>query len=149
MNRDRFIAEVNRLVGTPYRHQGRSRCGVDCIGLIIVAAQAAGWTGTPPAADYSRQPSGRTFLAGLESHLVRVPMAEAVPGDVLFIRFRLHAGLSRVVSQPHHVAVLTAPSVVVHAASDVGRVVAQRMGSHWRDDPFRAYRFSEDEAWLS
>ena len=34
-----FVAAARGYVGVPWRHLGRSRTGVDCIGLVLLAAR--------------------------------------------------------------------------------------------------------------
>lgn len=37
-----FVAEARSYLGTPWRHQGRNRMGIDCVGLVIVSARING-----------------------------------------------------------------------------------------------------------
>jgi hypothetical protein len=41
---DKFINAARQLIDTPYQHQGRlPGTAVDCLGVVILAAQGAGW----------------------------------------------------------------------------------------------------------
>ena len=40
---ERVVAQAREMVGVRWRHQGRKPWAVDCIGLLIVAMQEAGW----------------------------------------------------------------------------------------------------------
>ena len=84
-----FVAAARSYVGVPWRHLGRSRTGVDCIGLVLLAAREAGWDLADPA-PYAREPQGTRLLEGILAHATRV--AEAAPGDVLLFRMGLYGG---------------------------------------------------------
>jgi cell wall-associated NlpC family hydrolase len=84
-----MVAEARAFLGVPWRHLGRSRAGVDCIGLVLLAAGAAG-VALPDPAPYAREPQGTRLLDGILAHARRVPAAE--PGDVLLFRMGLYGG---------------------------------------------------------
>ena len=46
---ERVLAEARALLGTQWRHLGRSETGIDCIGLVLVAAARAGIVLPDPA----------------------------------------------------------------------------------------------------
>lgn len=53
-----MVDEARRWVGVPFRHQGRTRFGVDCIGLgIVVRNECEPWPeGMATPTDYRRNP---------------------------------------------------------------------------------------------
>ncbi|MDD5585633.1 MAG: hypothetical protein PHY92_01580, partial [Alphaproteobacteria bacterium] len=64
----RMIAAARACLGTPFHHQGRKPgVGLDCIGLIVVALQAAGYD-VRDRFDYSPRPDGRSLVQALEEH---------------------------------------------------------------------------------
>jgi len=71
--------------GVPWRHQGRSRSGIDCIGLVITLAHELGLSDFDTHA-YNRSPDGVNFLSGFKSHMDRVPPGDEKPGDVVVLR---------------------------------------------------------------
>lgn len=89
MSPEAFVAAARSYVGVPWRHLGRSRTGVDCIGLVLLAAREAG-VELPDPAPYVREPQGTRLLEGILAHTTRV--AEAAPGDVLLFRLGLYGG---------------------------------------------------------
>ncbi|MBB5691774.1 C40 family peptidase [Roseomonas alkaliterrae] len=84
-----FVAAARDYIGVPWRHLGRSRTGVDCIGLVLLAARDVGWD-LPDPAPYAREPQGTRLLEGVLGHAPRV--ADAEPGDVLLFRLGLYGG---------------------------------------------------------
>jgi hypothetical protein len=113
---DRVVAAARRLVGTPFRPQGRDEGGLDCLGVALAAARGAGIERRLPA--FALRGTG---LGEGEAWLRRcgcraVPLAEAMAGDILLqvpaaVQLHLavrtenglieaHAGLGRVVERP-------------------------------------------------
>jgi hypothetical protein len=93
MTRDDIVSAARAWIGTPFVHQGRTRAGVDCIGLVLNVGWELGFL--PREYDvrgYSRIPDGRLF-AECDRMLTRIP-APAV-GGVLVMRFDI---------EPQHLA---------------------------------------------
>lgn len=114
------IAEARSWVGVPFLHQGRSREGVDCVGLVIVVGRACGLL----PADFERTAYGRTPFRGvlIEQISEVCERAEvAAPGTLVAIRWN---------REPHHVAICTGPTLI-HANARVGRVVEHGYRAQW------------------
>lgn len=114
------VAAARGWLGVPYRHQGRSRTGVDCIGLVIVAARDAG--AIPPDFDrrvYSRLPHRDELLNHVREncHQLEVPQ----PGAMVVIQWTKQAA---------HVA-LVGDGTLVHAYQSVGEVVEHGYRGRW------------------
>lgn len=78
-------------LGVPWRHLGRSREGIDCIGLVLLAARACGIAADDPA-PYAREPASHRLRQELAGMLDEVPLAEARAGDVVVFNLGLYAG---------------------------------------------------------
>lgn len=78
-----FVAEARSWVGVPFRHQGRSRAGVDCVGLLLVTCWALGLT-TYNAKGYGSTPDVEFMRSECERLMVR--STEPQIGDVLLVR---------------------------------------------------------------
>lgn len=107
-----LIREARKLVGVKYKHQGRSLAGVDCIGLVALAALNAGVdvfavSGIRDRRNYARKPDPAMF-ALIEQHCR--PIAEPVPGCMIFFRF---AGDSH----PRHLGLYSDTDTLIHAES--------------------------------
>jgi cell wall-associated NlpC family hydrolase len=111
------------LVGTPFRLHGRDpQAGLDCVGVLEAAIRACGCDVRLPnlyALRSCRQPD----LAPFASELGLLPIERPDrPGDVLLL-------------QPgpfqHHLAIITAPSIIVHAHAGLRRVVEGPIPAYW------------------
>ena len=124
-----FIAAARSYVGVPFRHQGRTRHGVDCIGLVVCAARDIGIT-LADRTDYARDPNG---LLPLEMARQFAPVESPQAGDILLMRFR---------GEPQHVAIL-AGETLIHSYASIGRVVEHGLDAKWRRRIVAAYRLKE------
>ena len=59
------LAEARSYIGVKWRHRGRSRFGIDCLGLVVKALEAGG-VAMRDRIDYGRTP----HLDGLEREMV-------------------------------------------------------------------------------
>ena len=138
MSPDGFAAAARGYVGVPWRHLGRSRTGLDCIGLVLLAARDAGLV-LPDPAPYAREPQGTRLLEGILAHAVRVP--EPAPGDVLLFRMGLYGG---------HVGIASAhPAWCVpaclHAYAPHRQVVEQPWDAELGAALIGAFRFQDQD----
>lgn len=115
-----IVAIARDWLGVPFAHQGRTRAGVDCGGLLIVVGEAAGLRITPPAV-YSQSPDPSLIHDTLLAHCERIDLSQRQPGDVLLFSF---AG------EPRHVGIASDIGVI-HAWAKPGRVVEHRLDSVW------------------
>lgn len=119
----RVIVEAARsCVGTAFRPQGRLLGqGLDCVGVVLVAARAAGiaWPEVPA---YRLGGEHGAVLERAFAALGCVPVDVPQWGDVVVL-----APLPR----QRHLGVLT-PAGLVHAHAGLGRVVEGPMDPAWR-----------------
>lgn len=118
-----------RFIGAPYMHKGRSRWGLDCIGLVVVVSRELGLCPGYTDPDYGSPPDPRLLQELLRGYLA--PGSKEQPGDVLLFRF---------VREPQHVAIRTSYGLV-HSYERVGRVVHTRFDRAWRSRCIAAFRF--------
>ena len=120
------VAAARSWLGVPWLHQGRTRAGIDCAGLLICIARELGLVA--PAFDvngYGLQPDG-TMAQACTAHLRPGPLA---PGSLLLLQF---AG-----AEPQHLAVIVpyrhaGALAIVHALRPRGAVVEHRIDDIWR-----------------
>lgn len=126
--RDEVLAEARSWIGVPYLHQGRSRLGVDCVGLLIKVAHGLGMSDYD-VAGYARVPSSDFLRAECERLMRRIPVSQRQPADVLLLRFK---------RDPQHLAVVTDRGFL-HAYAGAGRVVETSMPPEWERRIVAAY----------
>jgi len=115
-----IVAAARGCVGTCFRPQGRTPgVALDCIGVVLVAARAAGIAFVVPSYRL-----GGDSEAGLDAGLALqgcASVAVAEPGDILVIA----PALGR-----RHLGVVV-PGGVVHAHAGLGRVVEGPLDPAW------------------
>lgn len=118
MTRDEVEAAARDWLGVKWAHQGRSRRGVDCIGLVIKVGETFGI----PYEDllgYSRQPTGYHFLDHVRKFLTPVSFSDTRRGNI---------GIFRQVQFPCHIGIFTEKDGLPHiinSRADRGRVVEE------------------------
>lgn len=92
----RFVSAARALLGARWRHRGRKPWAVDCLGLIVLSAAAAGLRVEVPRL-YGREPWDDSLRRGLRQHFGQ-PVTDPQAGDVALIRWRS--------GEPSHVAIV-------------------------------------------
>lgn len=122
-----LIDEARKLIGTPWRHQGRTTSGVDCIGLVALATRNAGLDlaavcGVRDERNYGRRADPRLY-ALVEKHCTRIDAP--IPGALLFFKFKGDRA-------PRHFGIYTERDTVIHAEAKVrGQVVEHGYRAQW------------------
>jgi cell wall-associated NlpC family hydrolase len=123
------IACARSWVGVPFRHQGRTRDGVDCIGLVVAVARELQLLDPGvDRTDYGRLPMSGELERAIAQHCTRVAAAE--PGALLVVRWN---------REPTHVA-LCAGETMIHALGSLGRVVEHGLRGKWPERVSATYR---------
>lgn len=113
-------------LGTPFRHQGRSRSGLDCVGLVVLSLADIGHA-VADVTTYGPNPHHGL----LEQHLVEtfgpsIGRSDLQPGDIVSIAF---------VRATRHVAIVGdypgGGLSLIHTDQMVGRVTEHRLDSRW------------------
>jgi cell wall-associated NlpC family hydrolase len=118
-------------LGIPFRHQGRSRNGLDCIGLLVMALRDCG----RPVQDvttYGENPhNGLLELNLLREFGPAIDLSDASPGDLVAIAYARR--LNRFVTR--HVAVLgdypKGGLSLIHTDQAIGHVIEHRLDGNW------------------
>ncbi len=117
-----LVDAARTWVGVPFRHQGRTRYGVDCIGLIICAraelVRDPAVFRTPT--DYRRNPNG-ALLEHFPKFAVQIDKPE--PGAVVVIGWPKQV-------HPSHVGIIT-PERIIHAYTAARAVVETGYREQW------------------
>jgi cell wall-associated NlpC family hydrolase len=124
--RTAMVAYARSLVGTPFRHRGRSVRGVDCIGLVVLALRQVGVT-TADERLYGRtpEPEGAKLRQTLVDHFGQ-PIPELQPGAIVTMQWH---------GRPNHVGIVGETPYgelsLIHADSKMGAVVEHRLADPW------------------
>jgi cell wall-associated NlpC family hydrolase len=123
-----MLAEARSYVrdNVRFRHQGRSRSGVDCAGLVYVSCLAAGRQLIDKEA-YGREPVSQGLRAQLVLNFGEpIDRASMAPGDIVLMKFR---------GEPRHVAIVGdyvyGGLSLIHAYAQAKKCVEHRIDSEW------------------
>lgn len=132
------IAEARTWLGVPWRHQGRTRAGVDCAGLVALVAKDLGIADYDSTA-YGRRAEEQGFVEHFRANMDGVSVTEIEPGDVLVFAERAypcHCGfLTERLCLPH----------LLHAHALRRRVIEEPYAGEWRARIKFAFRFRRED----
>jgi hypothetical protein len=135
---------ARRFIGTPFRMWGRDlERGIDCAGIIALPAQQAGFA-CDELLHRPRVRHSRPLRQALERDMVRIFIAEATIGDILFFCTPPVARNGRRVGAIEHLALVSATNPVTLIQANV--YPHRRVVEHLLDDrivPSRSYRWSQ------
>lgn len=131
---DAIIAEARGWLGIPWRHQGRTRAGIDCVGLVVCVAHALDLSDYD-ATGYGRRAQGQGFVAHFRDNMDAVAIPDARPGDVLVFSdhaYPCHCGfLTERLGHPH----------LLHAHATRRKVIEEPYAGEWPARVRFAFRF--------
>lgn len=127
-----LVSEARSWLGVRYVHQGRSRFGVDCIGLVICVRSALErWTEAElEPRNYRRLPADGLLEQRLMRHCTQIEVPE--DGAVILIRWPHTAHASH--------AALYAGGNIIHAYQLARGVIETGYRAHWLRDTVSYWR---------
>ena len=142
MNRREIIEKViyraNKLVGTPFVHQGRNKSGIDCIGLVVDIAKYLGQE-IDDTKRYGPEGNGKLLLEKCRQHGDEIPIKKYGPGDVVLLSWL------RDKEKPHHAGVVVSSYdglyFLVHGNKKVGKIVKHILTIDYHQRITHAFRF--------
>jgi len=143
---DQFIEAARSYEGVRWVHQGRTRLGIDCIGLLVLSARDIGLE-VDDHTDYQRRSAGDDLLRGFYRNCTRVAPATMRRGDMLVFSDRVY---------PHHAGIFTGTMAqsgtrvpaFIHAHRRLkgsGKVLEQRLDDEWYNRVTHVFRITELE----
>lgn len=111
VSRNSVVAAARSYLRVPYMHQGRTRHGLDCIGLVIRVAHDLGLS-TYDIDGYARVPSGMRMARLISEQCKKINVADILPGDLLHLAYD---------TEPQHLVLVTDMGII-HADSQRGVV---------------------------
>ena len=128
---EEVMATARSWVGVPYKHQGRSRRGVDCGGLLLCIGRDLGVRLLEPSVEYSMSPDPEIIEKGITDNCTLVSNIDDIrPGDIIHFSF---AG------EPRHVGMATDIGVI-HSWAKPKKVVEHRIDTVWKNRIINIYR---------
>lgn len=135
-----MVACARRYLGVRFAHQGRSARGLDCLGLVMLAAQDAGVRigGRAPLSldvqGYGARPDAALLMRRLAAYLQPVDTPEL--GDILVLSMD---------GQPQHLAMVSDYPVtgcwgMIHAYAVARKVVEHRYDAVWQRKTVQIFR---------
>lgn len=125
MTPHQLIESARDLKGVPWRHRGRTRLGLDCIGMVICAMRQCGIEPLKQLGlrdvPYGRQASPELIQA-IEAHLEPAP--GRIPGALGLFRFYGE-------QWPRHVGLITENGNVIHCNAKHGGVMEHGLRAQW------------------
>lgn len=118
------VEKARTYIGTPFKHQGRlPGIGLDCAGTVVCALRESGVEVTDVPA-YGRIPANGLFLKMVADRCDKVQLENVQVGDFCMFAFS---------NDPQHIAIVSSlePLMLIHAYSEVGKVVENSMDYAW------------------
>lgn len=111
-----FVAAARRALGTPWVHQGRiPGRALDCVGLLLASAQAAGVdTSAFYIPNYGRLPTRRGLLGFFREHLLPIEPSAMQVGDCVIMSIHGHPMHCAIITDWQHHGGLGAPFGLIH-----------------------------------
>lgn len=132
---DNIIEEARSYLGTPWKHQGRTRRGVDCVGFIILAFTKFNIY-IKEIKGYSRFPDGIELKKVMDAQPNFKQVNNIIPGDIILFRIK---------RDPQHVALAvnstTADIAIIHSYNGgEAKVIEHDLAPYWRSKIVSVYR---------
>jgi cell wall-associated NlpC family hydrolase len=147
LDRHAILTTLESLIGVPFMHRGRSRFGVDCLGLVMLVAHEHG-IALEDVAAYPLATSGEWMREECQRQLVDIPQGQIAPGDVV-----QWAEVWRTPKAPPcnlaFVGWAAGRQTLIHATVRHQRVVAHDLSPLWRTAIVWAYQLPGVAPWLS
>jgi cell wall-associated NlpC family hydrolase len=144
ITRAQILTAARAHLGAPFRHQGRSPAGMDCVGLLVLVGRTLGYAHRD-VTGYSRRATGRGFLEHFHAALDEITPQAARAGDVLvFVEtvYPCHTGILSAVDETGIVTdTTTGIPHLIHAHALRGSVLEEPFLGEWPAKLRFAFRF--------
>lgn len=124
------MTEARTWLGVPWQHRGRSRQGLDCVGLLAVISRRLDIQHIDDI-DYGHYPDFRKLIAILLLSMDEVNRDTMKAGDVLLLRDR---------NDPQHTAIYTSQQTIIHAGAGFRKVVEHGFTPEWQAKLVKVFR---------
>lgn len=127
ITRDQIVATARSWLGVRWIHQGRSRAGVDCAGLVIKVAEEIGHP-APDMQGYFNRPNGTEFLKHLRANLAKGDVTNPRDGSI---------GVFKQGKSPCHCAIFSTKNgekTLIHGNARHRKVSEDKFAFEWVDN---------------
>lgn len=139
VTRNDIVEEARTWIGTRWRHQGRTREGVDCAGLVIMVGKDLGLTEYDYTA-YRRRPDHTKFIEYfLAGGGIRVPIKDVQPGNMLLFTEYAYPCHTSIVSEQNGVL------HIIHSHLPRKKVVEEPLIEPWLSKRVAAFAYPGTE----
>lgn len=80
------LTAARSMLNVRFLHQGRDENGLDCVGFLVLLGKKIKYPEIFDLGDYRRTPKPATMREMLEKNLDEIPLDEAQPGDIFWMR---------------------------------------------------------------
>ena len=133
-NRHDIVEAARGYLGVPWRHQGRSRRGLDCAGLVVMVARDLGLSDYDTTS-YRRHARGQAFVEHFRENMDPAPVSGMRPGDVLVFADGTYPCHGAIVSERH------GRTFIVHAHATRRQIVEEAYAGEWPEKVKFCFRF--------
>jgi cell wall-associated NlpC family hydrolase len=140
-SRKDIIDHARSLLGVPFKHQGRSARGMDCVGVLIDLSKYLQLGYQDMKQRYNTNPQTYVIRDELEKYLDPVPIKEMQPGDIVIMR---------ILGNEPHVGILAeyeGERTLIHSYQTVGKIVEHRLDAKWLRRIVGAYSIPGVQPW--
>ncbi len=123
VTRDQFAIQACTWIGVPFLHQGRSRAGIDCFGILTESARAIG-ASDYDVTGYGRRPPPEWIQKGLLEHLQPSDDYDRV-GSILVFGFGKKKTMQHFAVRTHY--------GMVHTNASLGKCHHHDLSPQWLD----------------
>lgn len=130
-----MVVSAHKYIGVPFFHAGRSVYGLDCVGLLVLAAKDAG-VDVPDETSYSPFINADYLKSRIDMVCRELTLGEEPQvGDLV---------LFRVSRSPQHMALISdlKPMTIIHSFQTIGRVIEHELDAHWNKRVAGYYRLT-------
>ena len=133
--RNEAVELARSWLGVPWRHQGRTRQGIDCAGLVVLVGEALGLL-SYDTTNYQRRSHSQYFMKAFRENMQEKRLVDAKPGDVLLFRDSAYPCHSAIVAERG------SKPTIIHAYAPRHKVVEDLLDQgDWLDRRVSCFEF--------
>lgn len=140
--RSEIIDEARKWINVRFRHQGRTKDGIDCVGLIIQVAKGLKISEFD-ITSYSRGANSLELIKFFKDLMNEKLLSEMTLGDVLVFRESAY---------PCHIAIIGEQKgiqTIIHAYAPRRKVVEERYEGEWKEKVTHCFEIPGVEPWVN